>query len=193
MSAQAPTEQAPTQQAPSGQVPSGQVPSGQAHGSTPGPFDPPPGLSWTPISPKYASVKRISVSISYLLLAVATGLLGLLWSWLALGALIWIGIGIWRFTVMGRLVANWRYCLGPTDIYVTSGLMFRELQVVPYGRLQLVEVEAGPILRAHGLAEVTMTTASSRATPNIPGIEAALAPRLRDELTRRGQDQAAGL
>lgn len=38
------------------------------------------------------------------------------------------------------------------DLYITRGLWFRRLTAVPYGRMQVVEVESGPIERAFGLA-----------------------------------------
>jgi len=64
---------------------------------------------------------------------------------------------------------------------------------VPYGRMQLVEVEAGPLDRAFRLASVKMVTSSTSGTINIPGLAAADAAALRDRLISRGEQQQAGI
>jgi hypothetical protein len=71
--------------------------------------------------------------------------------------------------------------------------MFRRLSVIPYGRMQYVEVTAGPVERSFGLATVQMHTAAAASDARIPGLVAAEAARLRDQLTRLGESQAAGL
>ena len=40
------------------------------------------------------------------------------------------------------------------SLLVTSGIMFRRLVIVPYGRMQLVDVTAGPIDRSMGITTV---------------------------------------
>ena len=46
------------------------------------------------------------------------------------------------------------------DLYLSHGLWSRELIVIPYGRMQAVKVESGPLTRALGLANVELVTAS---------------------------------
>ncbi len=65
--------------------------------------------------------------------------------------------------------------------------------MVPYGRLQLAQVEAGPLQRAFGLATVTLVTASAQSDARIPGLPAAEAQRLRDRLIEVGDARGAGL
>ena len=74
-----------------------------------------------------------------------------------------------------------------------AGRIWRRMVVVPYGRLQYVDVDEGPIARMFGLASVQLHTASAGTDSQIPGLEAAEAARLRDRLTERGQAQLAGL
>ncbi len=71
--------------------------------------------------------------------------------------------------------------------------MFRQLVVVPYARMQYVDVQAGPLLRRFGLATVQLHTASAATDARIPGLEAQVAADLRDELARLGETKSVGL
>ncbi len=76
---------------------------------------------------------------------------------------------------------------------VWRGVMFRRMSVIPYGRMQYVEVTAGPFERAFGLATVQMHTAAAASDARIPGLPAVEAARLRDQLTSLGESHAMGL
>jgi membrane protein YdbS with pleckstrin-like domain len=71
--------------------------------------------------------------------------------------------------------------------------MFRKLVAVPYGRMQFVDVTAGPLERYLGIATVRMHTATPNTQARIPGVVPAEAARLRDRLTALGEAWAAGL
>ncbi|HHV20068.1 MAG TPA: PH domain-containing protein [Propionibacterium sp.] len=94
---------------------------------------------------------------------------------------------------MDALVRSWGYAELADDLYVTHGLWFRRLMAVPYGRMQVVEVEAGPIERALGLATVKLVTASASTDATIPGLPPEEAARLRDRLTELGETRTSGL
>ncbi len=79
------------------------------------------------------------------------------------------------------------------DLLVRRGVMFRRMSVIPYGRMQYVEVTAGPFERAFGLATVQMHTAAAASDARIPGLPALEAARLRDQLTSLGEAHAMGL
>ena len=79
------------------------------------------------------------------------------------------------------------------DLLVQRGLLFSRLSVVPYGRMQFIDVTAGPFERSFGLATVRMHTAAAASDARIPGLSAAEAARLRDRLAELGEAQAAGL
>jgi len=72
-------------------------------------------------------------------------------------------------------------------------VMFSRLSVVPYGRMQFIDVTAGPFERSFGLATVRMHTAAAASDARIPGLERAEAARLRDRLAELGEAQAAGI
>jgi membrane protein YdbS with pleckstrin-like domain len=59
--------------------------------------------------------------------------------------------------------------------------------------MQFIEVTAGPLERAFGLATVKMHTAAAASDARIPGLDLAEAQRLRDRLAELGEAQAAGL
>jgi membrane protein YdbS with pleckstrin-like domain len=65
--------------------------------------------------------------------------------------------------------------------------------VVPYGRMQYVDVQAGPLARAYGIAQVQLHTASPGTDAAIDGLPADEATRLRDQLASRGEARLAGL
>ncbi len=95
--------------------------------------------------------------------------------------------------VAGRRVRAWGYAERAEDLLVRRGVMFRRISVIPYGRMQYVEVTAGPFERAFGLATVQMHTAAAASDARIPGLPAVEAARLRDQLTSLGESHAMGL
>jgi uncharacterized protein len=92
-----------------------------------------------------------------------------------------------------RRYRAWGYAERADDLLVRRGVMIRRLTVVPYGRMQFVDVTAGPVDRLFGLATVQLHTAASRTDARIPGLEADEAGRLRDQLAALGEAKAAGL
>lgn len=77
------------------------------------------------------------------------------------------------------------------DLLIRSGAIFRKYQAVPYGRLQFVVVNQGPLQRKFDLADVSITTAGAKAV--ILGLPTTEATRLRDDLSARGYARLAGL
>jgi uncharacterized protein len=71
--------------------------------------------------------------------------------------------------------------------------MFRRLVVVPYGRMQFVDVAAGPLERRFGIATVQLHTAAEATDASIPGLTVHEAARLRDRLAMLGETRSAGL
>lgn len=73
------------------------------------------------------------------------------------------------------------------------GVLWQAQTVVPYGRMQLVEVTSGPLERRFGLASVQLHTAAAATDAKIPGLVPGEAERLRDRLTELGEARSAGL
>jgi uncharacterized protein len=92
-----------------------------------------------------------------------------------------------------RRVRAWAYREREDDLMVRRGVMISRLSVIPYGRMQFIDVIAGPIERAFGLATVRMHTAAASSDARIPGLPHEEAARLRDRLAQLGEARAAGL
>jgi len=92
-----------------------------------------------------------------------------------------------------RRYRAWGYLEREEDLLVRRGVLIQRLSVVPYGRMQLVEVTAGVMERLFGLSTVKLHTAAARSDARIPGLEPDEAARLRDRLAALGEAKAAGL
>jgi uncharacterized protein len=88
---------------------------------------------------------------------------------------------------------SWAYRERAEDLIVARGVLVRRVSVVPYGRMQFVEVTAGPAERLFRLATVQLHTAAAASDARIPGLEREEAARLRDRLAMLGEAKAAGL
>jgi hypothetical protein len=102
-------------------------------------------------------------------------------------------VAVFADLLAGRRVRAWGFAERDDDLLVRRGVMFRRMSVIPYGRMQYVEVTAGPFERAFGLATVQMHTAAAASDARVPGLPAAEAARLRDQLTSLGESKATGL
>ena len=107
--------------------------------------------------------------------------------------LVVIAAGFVLDALLQRRVSAWGYLEREDDLLIRRGVMVRRLSVVPYGRMQFVDVTAGPIERSFGLATVRLHTAAAATDARIPGLDAAEAARLRDQLAALGESHAAGL
>jgi uncharacterized protein len=158
------------------------------------PFDP-PGEPWVRVSPRLATVRRIGLlAVGLPLGALLVVLLWLVHAWFGVLAGLAVLLGLaWTWAVVGRTVRSWGYAERADDLLVTRGVLRRQLVVVPYGRMQFVDVTAGPLDRRFGLATVQLHTAAAATDASIPGLVPAEAARLRDRLAARGEATAAGL
>jgi hypothetical protein len=100
---------------------------------------------------------------------------------------------VWAWSAVGRNFRSWGYVERADDLMVTHGAMFKKLTVVPYGRMQLVDVKAGPIERAFGVVNVKLHTAAATTDAQVRGLSPADAGSLRDRLTALGEAHGAGL
>jgi uncharacterized protein len=157
----------------------------------------PPGSDWQPVSIALARVRRLLLLAVGGVLVVGFVVAALVfslpvWTW-AVALVTVVALTVWGWWVTGRNARSWGYAEREEDLYITHGVMFRRLVVVPYGRMQYVDVESGPLERAFEIAAVHLHTASPGTSARIPGLPAAEAARLRDRLTSLGEAQAAGL
>ncbi len=152
---------------------------------------------WTAVSTKMITARRLTLVLVYILVVAGVVALFLIpdvpqaAAWAALAAAV-VVFG-WLWWLIGRRVRSFGYAERGDDLLVSSGIMFRRLVIVPYGRMQLVDVKAGPIDRWMGITTVQLHTAAATTDASIPGLEPDVAAGLRDRLARRGEQRSAGL
>ena len=157
----------------------------------------PPQYEWKRLAPPYRTLRRLTTAIAEAVFIVPSVIFAVMvpqvW-WIGVAVIV-IGLAITvpRWLLVERHYRSWGYVEREDDLYITHGVMFRSLVAVPYGRMQLVEVESGPLERAFGLAHVTLVTASASTNATIPGLVPDEAARLRDSLTQLGEAHASGL
>lgn len=158
------------------------------------PFEP-DGVPFTRVSPKLTWVRLASAAVFAAVGVVAAVVLFVVTDVTAtlLVAVPGLVLLVLSAVVVPAQVRAYGYAEREEDLIVRHGVMFRTLTVVPYGRMQYVDVTAGPVDRALGLATVRLHTASAATDATIPGLTAAAAALLRDRLTAAGRARLAGL
>ena len=94
-------------------------------------------------------------------------------------------VGIVAFVVVAPV---WRYRVhrwevGAKAVYTRTGWLVQERRIAPISRVQTVDTERGPLDRLFGLANVTVTTASSAGAVRIHALDADVADRVVAQLT----------
>ena len=141
-----------------------------------------------PPSRKAPVVWAIGAAIPWLVLVVGQ----LVWfvldsrqSWLHIAAAAATALGIVVFVIIGPL---WRYRvhrwdISPQAVYTRSGWLVQERRIAPISRVQTVDTYRGPVDRLFGLANVTVTTASSAGAVRIVALDSEVADRVVAQLT----------
>jgi uncharacterized protein len=155
-------------------------------------------LALTGISPRFWLARQLSmagIGVLFLgvgaVLAVATAEASTAGG-AAVGALFVAALVSGWLVEFGRY-RSWRYGERENDLVVMRGLLFRRVSVVPYGRMQFIDVTAGPVDRLFGLATVQLHTAAAASDARIPGLLRGDAEQLRDRLAAVGEARATGL
>jgi membrane protein YdbS with pleckstrin-like domain len=150
---------------------------------------------WTGLPRGLLKVRRLLLVLWLVPLTAAVGvLLGVFAGgvWAAFALLPLAGL-LWGWPMLGRNWRSWRYAERADDLLISRGVLWHEETIVPYGRMQLVEVTSGPLERKFGLASLQLHTAAAATDATIPGLTPAEAERLRDRLTELGEARSAGL
>lgn len=162
--------------------------------AAPAAFDPVPG-EWQRVSPKYVVVDLLGTLISALLVGGAST--APFWATREPLLLIIPGIIVLIHVLVAlfipRRVRALGYRLRDDDLVFRKGIMFLRVVAVPYGRMQLVDINRGPIARAFGLSELKLVTAAAASNVTIPGLAEADAEALRDRLVELAESRRAGL
>ncbi|MET0479946.1 MAG: PH domain-containing protein [Mycetocola sp.] len=150
---------------------------------------------WRRVSPKYILVDLIGAAI-FALVVVAVAILWAVlfeqaWQWWVMGALL-VAIALGAvFTP--RRIRSIGYQLRRDDLLFRRGIMWTRMVAVPYGRMQLIDINRGPVARAFGLAELKFVTASAASAIVLPGLPEQEAEQLRDHLVAVAESRRTGL
>jgi uncharacterized protein len=156
----------------------------------------PPGERWQAVSPRLRTVRRTLLTFWLgscgLIAAIAAGIF---LDWRLAGVVLVVAAGVyaWAWWLIDRNWRSWGFAERGDDLLVTHGVLFKTLVVVPYGRMQFVDVTAGPVERKFGIAKVQLHTATPATDAEIPGLPPDEAERLRDRLAALGEARATGL
>jgi uncharacterized protein len=150
---------------------------------------------WQRVSPKYIVVDVIAYLMSGILITgistVPWFVFGFDYTWL-----IPIAVGIFSIVMLAltpRRVRAIGYQLRADDLLFRRGIMWQRIVAVPYGRMQLIDINRGPVARAVGLSELKFVTASTATGVVIPGLLEQTADDLRDTLVALAESRRAGL
>ncbi len=160
-------------------------------------FAPGSGLQWSPISKRHTWHRLLAA----VLWALPIGALGAFVVWRngggAVGGAMWIGAVVLAVALTGIVAEldrrSFGYAERTDDLIVTHGVIVKRLIVVPYGRMQFVDVTAGLLGRWMGIATVRMHTAAAATDATIPGLPSTEAALLRDRLALKGEERSMGL
>jgi membrane protein YdbS with pleckstrin-like domain len=154
------------------------------------------GIRWQRPSRLLLRARRIQAALVTVPVALIGGLIAGAAGSPALGLAVGLGLvvaGLLGERFLARRVAAWGYAERRDDLMVRRGVLIRRQSVIPYGRMQFIDVTAGPVERSLGLATLRMHTAAAASDARIPGLDRAQAAKLRDQLAALGEAQAAGL
>lgn len=154
------------------------------------------GATWQGIAPEARTVWRAGGLIGFGLVGLI-GVAALLAGGAAVAASVWAATSLtatvnWWWMSERRYRA-WGYAQREKDLLIRRGLLIRRLTVVPYGRMQFVDVRQGPIARRLGLADVELHSAAAATNATVPMLAEDDARRLADRLTALGEAHAAGI
>jgi membrane protein YdbS with pleckstrin-like domain len=153
-----------------------------------------PEAVWQRVSPKFIVAEYIGAGIGTIVFLVAAWVLTLTgWpvaTWVLVGVAV---IAVITLALIPRRVKAIGYQRREDDLLFRRGILFQRFVAVPYGRMQLVDINRGPLSRALGLSELKFVTAAASTGVTIPGLPEAEADALRDRLVALAETRRAGL
>jgi membrane protein YdbS with pleckstrin-like domain len=151
---------------------------------------------WFRPSPRLASMRQAEVAAVTAVVGLVAGSVFWALASFVVGLAVFaalVGVGFVAGLVIQRRVRAWAYAEREDDLLVGRGILVSRLSVVPYGRMQFVDVTAGPVERLFGLVTVRLHTAAAASDARIPGLSEDTGARLRDRLASLGEARASGL
>ena len=150
------------------------------------------------LDPRVKAVWRINDAIWITVIGLCVGLcvtpLMLIpevgaWPLIVVVACMVVAYIVWLIVLPPIRYMRWRYEVSEDYLDIAKGIIWRKRYTIPFIRVQNTDTRQGPILRAFGLASVTVSTAAKEHV--IPGLQFDAAEQLRDraaELARLARE-----
>ncbi len=143
----------------------------------------------TKLHPNYAHALRVRttlMAIPFLIAALVLELVNreeaLIPSGIIAGSVLLIAI-LLILRIPARRYGARGYQMSADRLRVVRGLLFRSDTVVPFGRVQHIDVDQGPLERFFGIATLTLHTAGNHnASVALPGLGEELAREMRETI-----------
>lgn len=151
-----------------------------------------------PVDPAFAHVLHVTTALTMLPLAIAASIVDVLvmpqidgpYGLLSVAA--WLLAVIATVTIPARRIARWGYRIGEGQLRVARGWLFRTDTIVPFVRVQHIDVGQGPVERWFGLSHLVVhTSGTHNSTVTLPGLRADLAAAMRETIRRHIQTDFA--
>lgn len=151
-----------------------------------------------PVDPAYAHVLRVATALNLLPLAMGVSVA----DWLLMprigGPYGLLTVAAWLFAIVAivlfpaRRVTRWGYSMGDGQLRVARGWLLRTDTIVPFVRVQHIDVGQGPVERWFGLSHLIVhTSGTHNSMVTLPGLPADLAATMRETIRRHIQTDFA--
>jgi uncharacterized protein len=151
-----------------------------------------------PVAPAYGHVLRITTAMNLVPLAIGASVFDALLirhldgPYGLITGLAWIAAIFMIVSFPARRVQRWGYKIGEGQLRVARGWLFRTDTIVPFVRVQHIDVGQGPIERWFGLSHLIVhTSGTHNSTVTLPGLHADLAAAMRETIRRHIQTDFA--
>lgn len=147
-----------------------------------------------PVSPKLTVARYLGRLPWIILPGIVLAVLAVLvspWFWIGVG--VFVALLVWQVWLIPAQVKLLGWKETEDELLITKGRLWHTFTVVPYGRIQFVDVTAGPVERSLGMKTLKLHTASSTSDSTVEGLPADEADALRERLAARARERMSGL
>lgn len=146
-----------------------------------------------PVSGKLTPVRYLARLPWYLVPALGFVVWALLdeglsmWAWIGAGC--FFALFLWQLWLIPNQVRLLGWKVTDEELLITKGKLWHRFTVVPFGRVQYVDVVSGPIDRKYGLKTLRLNTASPSSDAKVPGLPADVAEKLAKDIAELAKEK----
>ena len=140
----------------------------------------------TPLHPDYLKVMRLRAAISAIMMFFVGAGIEVANEWLPMGAVagpVGVLAIVWAWVIPKRRFRRKGFAMGEDRLRIVSGFLFYRDTVVPFGRVQHLDVLAAPLERPWHLATLVLHTAGTHNfSVSLPGLKHEEAVAMREAI-----------